>query len=118
MTIAVDANSVEEFIEWDTSLSGCRGYDLYPFYHGASSAARHSFEVRPSVIVQVPKGQKFSFSDARQIAELQFSSLSVEVEKDQLVFAGLVLHVNRSFGSPFQASDFVCSPTTCTVTPF
>lgn len=54
--ITVQADTVNNTIAWKASLEGCHDYSLYPFYSGASSAAKTTYDLDPSAIVRVPSG--------------------------------------------------------------
>lgn len=56
VVITVEANSVSNSIDWKAKLDGCSNYQWYPDIHGASSPAKSTYNLNPSVIIQVPQG--------------------------------------------------------------
>lgn len=56
VVITVEANSVSNTIDWKAVPDGCSNYQWYPDIHGASSPAKSTYNLNPSVIVQVPEG--------------------------------------------------------------
>jgi hypothetical protein len=112
VTITVHANSVDERITWDTSLSGCHDYFWYPFYKGASNAAKTSFKVAPSLIARVPKGENFSFSTYRPLS-LDFTQIFTRIDKFEFDAFGS-LKWNPSTGLVSLRVGFECDSTTCT----
>jgi len=60
VTITVEANSVSQALDWEASLVGCGNYSDYPYYSGASSVARSTYDLNPSFIIAVPTGSKMT----------------------------------------------------------
>lgn len=84
VTIQVHANSVNNSIDWEASLSGCGGYSNYPYYHGASSAAKSTYNLDPSFIIAVPEGSPMVIEAAAEDSAGENTSWNFVVEKDHV----------------------------------
>jgi hypothetical protein len=118
VTIRVNADSVDEYIKWTTNLSGCHDYFWYPWYKGASNAAKGSYTVAPSVIVEVPKEEEhFEFKTWwERPEEVPEGIVRIHTRRDLFVhdpFGGLNWDISNGFVD--LAKIFVCSPATCNV---
>jgi hypothetical protein len=61
VTIQVFSDTVDEWLLWEASLVGCGKYSWYPYYSGASDAAKSTYSLNPSFIAAVPDNAQLKF---------------------------------------------------------
>ena len=57
----VEYDEASPSIRWKADLTGCRDFEWYPDYSGASNVAKDSYSLWASAIIEVPKGQQLKF---------------------------------------------------------
>ena len=111
VTIQVLANSVNQGIDWEASLSGCGGYESYPDYHGASSAAKTTYNLDPSFIIDVPAGENMVFET--QTPEDQTWQLVAEKDHAKCNTTCTEIHVHEYQSTLSETKTVTCTKTGC-----
>jgi len=113
VTITVEANSVDQSIDWAASLVGCDSYSYYPDYSGASSVARSTYDLNPSFIIAVPAGSKMTVDtkapDPNTVEPWRFT-----VRKDTVEICNLVeVCTNEYTGTYSINTSITCTKSGC-----
>jgi hypothetical protein len=108
VTIEVKADPVNNTIDWTSSLRGCDNYAYYPDYRGASSAAKTTYDLNPSLIVRVPQGSTmrfatsanndWSFTARKDRIECGFACLSINSTAYRTTHSHVATHTCTSTG--------------------
>lgn len=110
--ITVSGSSIDHSIEWKAGLQGCGNYSSYPYYDGASSAAKSSYNLAPSLIMYVPAGEPLKFKTSVDNGN---SNWDFEVEKDRIKCKDLCtsIKVNQFTATYWQNKKIACTKTAC-----
>ena len=117
VTITVDANTVDQAIGWRAELTGCGDYDAYPFYSGASNAAKTTYNLNPSLIIDIPQGAVLKFQTSIPSGPDE-GEWRFQVEKDEIYCGSACLTIDwTSYRQEYYRNESVsCTKTGCTFT--
>jgi hypothetical protein len=93
VTITVDANSVDEAIGWRAELTGPSNYTWYPDYSGAKGPAKATYNLNPSLIIDIPQGKTLEFLTSIPSGPDE-GEWRLQVEKDEIVCGAACAYID------------------------